>query len=289
MPSFDTGQWSLVLNSLIIIIGLSGFFFIYVLMRRKTLEQTQLDKLIEIGKWMILSLAVTSIVSIVADGFKERTQDLAELNYFDKYSTIITKHEAVEEQYLLSEYFAAVSPSGAMRDSWTRYKDILQPKYDSMLVLNQKSKPFDAKILNGDTLTPKEQKEYNKINIEKKMINDQLAKTTGNQKLNIEVYSIESENSALDQESVQKAKDVTLFLQKQFPDYTISNARVTIEQNKELKIQLNQIRYTTSETDDATKVRDAINGSNILSLEKVTLVNDEKKARSGLAIYIRNM
>jgi hypothetical protein len=289
MPSFDTGQWSLVLNILIVVIGLSGFFFIYALMRRKTLEQTQLDKLIEIGKWMILSLAVTSIVSIVADGFKERTQDLAELNYFDKYSTIITKHEAVEEQYLLSEYFAAVSPSGSMRDSWTRYKDILQPKYDSMLVLNQRSKPFDAKILNGDTLTPREQKEYNKINIEKKMINDQLAKTGENQKLSFGVYSIENSKDALTQESIQKAKEVTLLLQQQFPDYTISNSKISVDQNNELKIQQNQIRYTTSETEEATKVRDVINGSNILSNEKVILVKDDTKTKNGLAIYIRNM
>lgn len=125
----NTGNISFYLGVTFIIISLTGFVFAYVAARKKLLEPEALSKMIELGKWVIGSVAIIVSGSIISDGFKEREQDVKELEFFDKYVSTITQVEGVEKRWLLCQYFAAVSPEGQMRDGWIAYQKILDPVY----------------------------------------------------------------------------------------------------------------------------------------------------------------
>jgi hypothetical protein len=114
----------------IILLTLAGLIAAFVIVRKNIIEPDKLDKLIELGKWFIASVAIVVGTAIVSDSFKEREQDVAEIGVFDKYVTTITEADGIEKRWLLAEYFSIVAPPGELRDSWAHYKDYLKPKLD---------------------------------------------------------------------------------------------------------------------------------------------------------------
>jgi hypothetical protein len=122
----STGSLSLLLGMLVLIISLAGIFSVYSVIKNRSLEAANIDKLIELGKWFIVSVAITLSVSVVNDGFREREQDMKEMELFDKYTPIILEADGVEKRRLLCEYFASVSPAGAIRNSWKEYKTVVE-------------------------------------------------------------------------------------------------------------------------------------------------------------------
>lgn len=74
----DMGSISLWLGIFFILLSLSGIFIIYSIIKNKSIENENIDKIIELGKWFIVSVAITLSVSIVNDGFRERDQDIKE-------------------------------------------------------------------------------------------------------------------------------------------------------------------------------------------------------------------
>jgi hypothetical protein len=122
----DMGKLSLVLCISFAVIALLGVIFIYLIIKNKSLENDGIEKIIELGKWYVASVAITLSASIISDGFKERDQDVKEMQVFDKYvETILIACEqdknGLEKRKLLSEYFAAVSPDGPIKESWKEY------------------------------------------------------------------------------------------------------------------------------------------------------------------------
>lgn len=153
MPS-NTGSFSLYVGSIFILLSILSLFIVFYLLKRDIISETKLEKVIDYGKWVIGSVAIVVGGSIISDGFKERDQDVKELEYFDKYVATVTEVEGVEKRYLLCEYFAAVSPDGAMKDSWNRYLKIITPLYDTFKLTKQKIAIIEGK----DSLTPKDLK-----------------------------------------------------------------------------------------------------------------------------------
>lgn len=123
--SADTGNISFWLSVFFILITLCGIFAIYSVVRKKSIEPENIDKLIDLGKWFVVSVAITLSTSIVNDGFREREQDIKEMDVFDKYTSVILEAEGVEKRRLLSEYFASVSPEGPIKKSWEEYKVVV--------------------------------------------------------------------------------------------------------------------------------------------------------------------
>lgn len=113
----DTGNLSLFLGIFLVLMSLSGIVIIYLIIKSKSIENDKIDKMIELGKWFIVSIAITLSTSIINDGFRERDQDIKEIGVFDKYTDIILDAEGIQKRKLLSEYFACVSPSGPIRTS----------------------------------------------------------------------------------------------------------------------------------------------------------------------------
>jgi hypothetical protein len=125
----NTGNLSFYLGIFFIVISFIGILFIYRIMKAGKIEKEKIDKLIELGKWFIVSVALVLSASIVNDGFRERDQDIKELEFFDKYTKIVTDDRSVEKTWLMCEFFSAVSSEGELKKAWTRYKKIIEPRY----------------------------------------------------------------------------------------------------------------------------------------------------------------
>ena len=97
----DTGNVSLWLGIFFILTSLSGIFVIYSIIKNKSIENENIDKIIELGKWFIVSVAITLSVSIVNDGFREREQDIKEMEIFDKYVDTILEAAGVEKKKVI--------------------------------------------------------------------------------------------------------------------------------------------------------------------------------------------
>ncbi len=122
----DTGSLSLWLSIFFILVSLCGIFVIYSIIKNKSIENENIDKIIELGKWFIVSVAITLSASIVNDGFRERDQDIKEMEVFDKYVNTILEADSLEKRRLLCDYFASVSPNGEIKKSWQEYKKSVQ-------------------------------------------------------------------------------------------------------------------------------------------------------------------
>lgn len=125
----NTSTLSLYLGITFVVIAIIGSIAISVIILRST-DQAKLDKLIDILKWFVVSVAVVIGASIVSDSFKEREQDVKEIGVFDKYVTTITEADGIEKRWLLAEYFSFVAPPGELRDSWEAYKVAIKPALD---------------------------------------------------------------------------------------------------------------------------------------------------------------
>lgn len=121
----NTGNISLWLSVSFVMISLCGIFVIYLIIKNKTIENENIDKIIDLGKWLIVSVAMTLSTSIINDGFREREQDIKEMEVFDKYVETILEADGIEKRKLLCEYFASVSPDGYIKKSWENYQKII--------------------------------------------------------------------------------------------------------------------------------------------------------------------
>lgn len=183
----DTGSLSLWLSIFFIAISFAGIFAIYFLIKNKSIEEAGVDKLIELGKWFIVSVAITLSASIINDGFREREQDIKELQVFDKYTNIVLEADGVEKRKLLCEYFAAVSPEGPIRRAWERYKVVVDGHAAELIDAEKKSLVIAKKAEEG-TATPAEIEEKARLVEKVSTLNQSLLSSTSQIALKPRVY-----------------------------------------------------------------------------------------------------
>lgn len=151
----NTSTTSLLLYGVFISISIIAMFFAFHFIRKGSIEAERLDKMIELFKYTIVSTAIATTTLVIADLFKEREQDINELEYFDKYVEDVKKVDGVEERMLLSKYLAIVAPSGEMKKSWKTYYDTVQVEYKQFLALNRTldsiTKAFDTVAYNPES------------------------------------------------------------------------------------------------------------------------------------------
>lgn len=145
----NTGNLSFYLGIFFILVSFWGVYFIYKILKKGEMEKEKVDKLIELGKWCIISVALVTATSIVNDGFREREQDIKEMEFFNKYTEMVTNTNGLEQTWLLCEFFAAVSSQGDLKDAWNRYLMIIKPRYDEYM----QNKAELAEIQKKETLS----------------------------------------------------------------------------------------------------------------------------------------
>ena len=139
----NTGTVALVLY--LVLIGLA---FIGTLWALKLSQKNKIsDKMIDLFKWAIFTVGIGTTGFIVTDLFKEREQDLKELDYFDKYVQDVKKADGVEERLRLVKYLSIVSPSGEIKKAWQEYFHEVSREYEEYLELKAQEST-DESIMN---------------------------------------------------------------------------------------------------------------------------------------------
>jgi NADH:ubiquinone oxidoreductase subunit 3 (subunit A) len=164
----DTGTVSFFLYGIFILITIVALIFAFKQIKNGTIETEKLDKMIELFKYAIVSTAIATVTLVVSNLFKEREQDVKELEYFDKYVNDIKKVDGIQERLQLSKYLSIVAPSGKLKNSWTSYYDAVKVEYKDYLrnikikkALDALEHPTDKQIAYSITLEDKINRDNN--------------------------------------------------------------------------------------------------------------------------------
>ena len=142
----DTGSVSVFLYLFFIIIGLLSVFLVYRLITKENIEPDKLGKFLDYFKWVMVTLAISTVTLIVSDLFKERDQDVKELQYFDKYVSDVKNEREPLVRLQLVKYLSIVAPKGPMKKSWTNYYDALNMEYKMYLEEENKKRSAEKKL-----------------------------------------------------------------------------------------------------------------------------------------------
>jgi len=188
----NTGTVSFILYGIFIAIAIIGLFIAIYFINKQNVPPDKLEKIIDLSKYTIISVCVATVTLIISDLFKEREQDVKELEYFDKYAQDVKKVDGIQERYELSRYLSIVAPSGYLKTSWQQYYDTLKVEYHEYIRLKKEQR-------NLDTLTNPTEKQL----IRKQELNDSIEQkesplVSGNSTLPPRVYIHISEESQRD-------------------------------------------------------------------------------------------
>ncbi len=159
----NTGDISLLLYGVFILITIAFMIIAIQMIKKGNIEVQKLDKMIDLFKYSVVSVAIATVSLIISDLFKEREQDVNELIYFDKYSDDIKKADGIVERYHLSKYLAIVAPNGDLKKSWQSYYDTVKIEYLDYLSLKEQKEKLEENKLNNEFNSNK-----------KKTINDKI-------------------------------------------------------------------------------------------------------------------
>lgn len=152
---------SLYLSLGLIAISLLGLFFIYLIIKNKSIENEGIDRVIDLGKWFVVSVGIVLITSVVNDGFRAREQEmkkleqenelqLKEMEFFAKYTDTILDASGDEKRERLSEYFEAVSPEdGHMKKGWADYQKIVKNHIEELKKNKPEIEVLEEKLRDG--------------------------------------------------------------------------------------------------------------------------------------------
>ncbi len=299
--SLNTGRLSLILGLALIGLCLIGFFSVYYIMKKKALEDTQLDRMIDLGKWVVVSVSMVVIVSVVADGFKEREQEMKELEYFDKYKDITLSIKGIDQKCLLADYFATVSPDGQFKRSWEAYREKIRPDYEKSDTFNQIQLQISQAQQQISTITDttkrkillaKNERVLDSISNLKAMIDKKYISIINTPQSALSGYKIEVFYTLdLGAESKPRAEKIYNLLVDRYPDCTVVLTPLSIQKNAQpgYNIQQNQIRYEANETDAFLELQSIINEANIFEKEAISGHQVKYYTPNYISVFVRNM
>ncbi len=140
----NTGTVSFVLYFIFIVVTILAMVVAIYYIKKGSIAQEKLDRIIELFKYAIVTTAITTVTLVITDLFKEREQDVKELEYFDKYVDDVKKVDGIEERLLLAKYLSIVSPSGDLKKSWKNYLDTVLTEYREYLLLKKEQIKIDS-------------------------------------------------------------------------------------------------------------------------------------------------
>jgi hypothetical protein len=298
---FNTGNLSLLLGIALIALCLLGFFAVYYIMRKKILEDTQLDRMIELGKWVVVSVSIVVVAAIVSDGFKEREQQMKELEYFDKYKDITLSINGVQQKWLLADYFATVSPEGQFKRSWEAYREKIKPdhqKSDTLIQLQIKLDQAKSALSTIKDTTLRDQlyavnaRAMDSVSALKAMIEYKYQPILNAPQSALTGYKIDVfYTQDIEAESKPRAQKIYNLLLQKYPDCTISIRVLSKAANAQsgYSVQQNEIRYEQSEKEAFNELQNVINNAGILEKEQAVGHIVRNYTPNYISVFVRNM
>ena len=113
--------------SIPLLIGL--VVFIQWLIGKSAIGEEKFEKILEVAKWYLISVAVVLAGKIIEAGFKEREVGMNEMQLYDKYIDKIIDSKNLEQKFALTEYYSTVTPTDRLRERWIAYHNIVNKKY----------------------------------------------------------------------------------------------------------------------------------------------------------------
>lgn len=140
----NIGLVSFLLYGIFILITLVAMIIAFRIIQKDIIAADKLDKIIDLFKYSVFSVAIATTTLIVSNLFKEREQDVKELEYFDKYADDVKKVDGIQERFQLSKYLSIVAPSGELKNSWREYFDSTKLEYQEYLKLKAEKQVLDS-------------------------------------------------------------------------------------------------------------------------------------------------
>ena len=139
-------------------------------------QDLQKIKLIfDIVKWLIGSVALVIVTTIIDYGFRDRAAGVQEVKQYDRYVTnLIVLNKEVGPRRLLAQYFSYVLPSENLRKCWENYYREVNTEYLETLkkdsILGSKMKQF----MTMKALTAEQQIEVDALMKQKELTEKEL-------------------------------------------------------------------------------------------------------------------
>lgn len=151
------------------------FSFIGGICILKNIQNENIDKIIDIWKWFIGTIAISLLAAIINDGFRERDQDIKETEIFEKYVDTILAADGLEKRKLLSEYFAIVSPNGSIKNAWIDYNKIVNTHLNEDKKDREKLEAIIDKVNSNGAVSKEDLKTRDKLEERISIRNESLA------------------------------------------------------------------------------------------------------------------
>lgn len=113
----------------------------------KQLDFEKYKAKIELFKWLIGSVALVLVTTVIDFGFRDRSAGLTEIQQYDKYVTeLIVLNGDPGQKRMLAQFFSNVTPSEKLKAGWTNYFNQVDKEY----------KVYIEPILKNDSIIRKE-------------------------------------------------------------------------------------------------------------------------------------
>ena len=246
----NPGTLSFILYGIFIAIAIIGLFIAIYFIRKDNVPADKLEKIIDLSKYTIVSVCIATVTLIISDLFKEREQDVKELEYFDKYAQDVKKVDGIQERFELSKYLSIVAPSGEMKRSWQQYYDTLKIEYVEYVRLKKEKERLDT-ITN-----PTEEQIQKKQEINQKIEQKESPLVSSNNVLSSRVYIQISDES---QRDAAKALQATLVNE----NFIVPGIENVGKKGKYIPLKAEVRYYRDEELPDATRLISIMKSQNL--------------------------
>jgi hypothetical protein len=141
---------------------------------------------VDLFKWLIGSVALVIMTTIIDWGFKDRAAGLQEIEQYDKYATelIVLNNDPVKKR-MLAQFFSKVTPSEKLREGWEKYYQEVDVEYREFLRKDSIAQAKLKELMDKDTslLSESQKKEKEQLETQvmeaKRIINQPLVLPNG--------------------------------------------------------------------------------------------------------------
>lgn len=147
----DTLKISLWLNISLILLLIVGSIYIVILIKGKTVDDSNIDKIIDLFKIVLVTTVSAIIANIVGDYFKERDYDKNEMVTFNQYIPyVIDTTGTIDKKINFCTFFASVTPKGELREGWKNYTSYLKEEKNKLQKITNISKAKTESLTKKD-------------------------------------------------------------------------------------------------------------------------------------------
>jgi hypothetical protein len=126
---------------------------------------------VELFKWLIGSVVLVIMTTIIDWGFKDRAAGLQEIEQYDKYATelIVLNNDPVKKR-MLAQFFSKVTPSEKLREGWEKYYREVNAEYREFLRKDSVAQVKLKELLDKDTSLLSESQKKEKEQLESQVM-----------------------------------------------------------------------------------------------------------------------